>query len=119
MTSQILVIEDNPESAHVVTWILEDEGYIVTSASSGEKGLALLDEKTFDLVIMDISLPGISGREATRRIRQNAQTAELPILALTAMESEHDSIWASGINDLLTKPFSDDILLAAIHKFIV
>ncbi len=119
MTSQVLVIEDNPESAHVVTWILEDEGYIVTCASTGEKGLALLSEQEFDLVIMDISLPGISGREATRRIRQNPTIAELPVLALTAMEREHDSIWASGVNDLLTKPFSDDKLLAAIHKFIV
>jgi Response regulators consisting of a CheY-like receiver domain and a winged-helix DNA-binding domain len=120
MNAHILVVEDNPDNSKLVSWILEDEGYEVTCVESGERCLALLDKGSFDLILMDISLPGISGKEVTRRIRQIPRLQKLPILALTAhaIEAEQQSILHSGVDDLLTKPLNDDQLLKVIQRYV-
>lgn len=118
--TRILVVEDNPDNSKLVSWILEDEGYEVSCAETAEMGLSMLEGDEFDLVLMDISLPGISGTEATRRIRQHPTLAKLPVLALTAhaIEGERQNILDSGVDDMLTKPINDDVLLASIAKHI-
>lgn len=116
MDFHILVVEDNPDNSKLVSWILEDEGYKVTCVGTGEDCLSALASETFDLVLMDISLPGISGKETTRRIRQTPGVSSIPILALTAhaIEGEQQSILDSGVNDLLTKPINDELLIQSI-----
>ncbi len=120
MGAHILVVEDNPDNSKLVSWILEDEDYSVTCVETGERCLAVLEEQSFALILMDISLPGISGKEATRRIRANPRFASIPILALTAhaIEGEQQSIMDSGVNDLLTKPINDDLLIQTIQKYL-
>lgn len=120
MHAHILVVEDNPDNSKLVSWILEDEGYEVTCAESGERCLSLLEKEKFDLILMDISLPGISGKEATRRIRQMPRLQKLPILALTAhaIEAEQQSILNSGVDELLTKPINDEQLIRALNKYL-
>jgi len=120
MSAHILVVEDNPDNSKLVSWILEDEGYDVTCVESGERCLSLLDKEAFDLILMDISLPGISGKEVTRRIRQMPSLHKLPILALTAhaIEAEQQNILSSGVDDLLTKPINDDQLIKMIKKYL-
>jgi len=119
-TITILIIEDNPDNQQLATWILEDEGYSATSVFSAEDGLVLMEQQAFDLVLMDISLPGISGKEATRRIKADPRFRHIPVLALTAHASanEHESIIASGVNGLLTKPLEEDKLLGSIANLL-
>jgi two-component system, cell cycle response regulator DivK len=120
MSARILVVEDNPDNSKLVSWILEDEGYEVICAETGERCLSLLEKESFDMVLMDISLPGISGKEATRCIRQAPRLQHLPIVALTAhaTEVEQRAILDSGVNNLLTKPINDEQLLEMIRKYL-
>lgn len=120
MARKILVVEDNPDNMKLVTWILEDEHYEVTGVHSGEECLAQVQQAHYDAVLMDISLPGMDGKEVTRRLRAMDQFRQLPIIALTAhaIKGEDDDIRASGVTDLITKPLDEDILLARLRHFI-
>lgn len=120
MNDNILVIEDNPDNRKLVTWILEDEGYHVTCSETAELGLEALQAGNFQAILMDISLPGMDGTEATRRIRQMQQFQNLPIIALTAhaIKGETDSILACGVDDLITKPVDEEQLLARLSQLI-
>ncbi len=120
MPGKILVIEDNPDNSKLVTWILEDEDYQVTCAETAELGLAALQSETFDAVLMDISLPGMDGKEATQQIRNTPELCNMPVLALTAhaIKGERESILASGVNDLLTKPLDEEDLLSKLEHWI-
>lgn len=118
MSTHILVVEDNPDSSQLVSWILEDEGYNVTCVDTGEDCLFLLENTSVDLILMDISLPGISGKETTRHIRCMPRASTIPVLALTAQEikAERQSIMDSGVNDILNKPVNEALLIPAIQK---
>ncbi len=120
MNTHILVVEDNLDNSKLVSWILEDEGYDVTCVESGERCLALLEKHDYDLILLDISLPGMNGKDVTRRIRQQPRLQQLPVVALTAhaIETEQQSILNSGVDELLTKPLNDDLLIATIRKFL-
>lgn len=120
MAANILVIEDNPDNRKLVTWILEDEGYDVICAASAEEGLDTLRDNDFDAVLMDISLPGMDGKQATQTIRQQERWQQLPIVALTAhaIEAEHEAIMAAGVTDLMTKPLDEDLLLEKLSTLI-
>lgn len=115
MTKSLLMIEDNPDNVKLLAWTLEDEGYEVVSAGTAEKGLELLDNGNFDLVLMDISLPGMDGKEATRIIRANPKYRDLPIIAVTAhaIQGESEKILACGVTELVTKPI-DTVKIADI-----
>ncbi len=116
----ILVVEDNPDNMKLVTWALEDAGYASECVGSAEAGLAALEVRPFRMVLMDISLPGIDGKEATRRIRSDRRMAKLPVIAMTAhaVHGETELIWGSGISALLTKPLNEADLLAVIQSFL-
>ncbi|MDX1692430.1 MAG: response regulator [Ketobacteraceae bacterium] len=120
MGKRILVVEDNPDNMKLVTWILEDEGFEVTPAYSGEDCLSLAEAQEFDLVLMDISLPGIDGKEATQRLRMNPAYRDKPIIALTAhaIKGEDEEIMQSGVNELITKPLDEEKLVERLHSFL-
>lgn len=115
----VLVIEDNIDNQQLVTWILEDAGYAVDCADTAEIGIEKLYKQTYAIVLMDISLPGIDGKQATILLRKDERFRHLPILALTAhaVLDEREAILASGVDDLLTKPVDEDLLLARIADF--
>ncbi len=104
MNEMILIVEDNPDNMKLFAWTLEDEGYAFEGVSSAEEGLAALDRRAFDLVLMDIALPGLDGKESTRRIRAQPKFAHLPIIAVTAhaSESEAKAIIAAGLTAVVT-----------------
>ena len=116
MSHRILVVEDNPDNMKLVTWLLEDEGWDYQCATTAEEGLELVRSMPFDLVLMDISLPGMRGDEATKLLRQDPAYRTLPIIALTAhaVEGEREKILASGVTALVTKPIDEPALLAII-----
>lgn len=118
MAQHILVVEDNPDNRQLVTWILEDEGYDVTCSPNAEDGLAQLESHNFDMVLMDISLPGMNGKQATQLIRQSDKHSGIPVLALTAhaIATEEAEIIASGVNALITKPLDETLLLETMQQ---
>ena len=114
----ILVIEDNPDSMVLIEEILEDEGFSLLKAYLAEDGIALLKKKTVDLIIMDISLPKMSGFEATEIIKADEATSGIPIIVLTAyaMESDKEKAFSVGCDGFLTKPIVEDKLLEMIKN---
>lgn len=114
MQERILIIEDEEKLARFIELELAYEGYLVEKATDGRTGLALAQEKEFDLIALDIMLPGLNGLEVLRRIRQ---TSNIPIILLTARDSTMDKVSGldGGANDYITKPFAIEELLARIR----
>ena len=112
--AHILLIEDNPEIADLVTLHLRDEGYDITHEENGSRGLELARGQPFDLLILDLMLPGLDGLSICRELR--AEKALLPILMLTSKSSELDRVLGleMGADDYLTKPFSIRELVARV-----
>ncbi len=104
--ARILLVEDEPNIAEGIIFNLEAEGYRSTHCLSAEEARAKLDAEEFDLLVLDIMLPGIDGLEFCRRLRKKG--SELPVLMLTARGDEEDRIagLSEGADDYLTKPFS-------------
>ncbi|MGD8593537.1 MAG: response regulator transcription factor [Gammaproteobacteria bacterium] len=111
---QVLVIEDNPDIAKLVSLHLEDIGAAVQTVHNGSEGYQLANDKHFDLVVLDLMLPGIDGIEICKRLR--AKSDYTPILMLTAKSTELDRILGLeiGADDYLTKPFSVRELMARV-----
>ena len=111
---RILLVEDDRDISHLVKLHLEDEGYSVDIAVDGSGGLAMAQSQAYDLVILDLMLPGLDGLEICRRLR--GETDYVPILMLTAKASEVDRIVGLelGADDYLTKPFSVRELVARV-----
>jgi DNA-binding response OmpR family regulator len=114
MSRNILVIEDDKDIARLVGLHLRDEGYSVTTISDGRRGLQLALESPFDLVILDLILPGMDGLEICRRVRN--RPGYTPVLMLTAKSTDVDRILGleMGADDYLTKPFNVRELLARV-----
>ena len=118
MSAAILVIEDNPDNMKLFRWTLEDEGYDFTGVHSAEEAFEKLETATFDLIVMDISLPGMNGKEATRRLRADPRFASLPIVAATAhaVKEEEEAILQSGVSELVTKPIDEEAFLQVVRN---
>ena len=116
MTMLILMVEDEVEVAKAVKTELDYEGYEVSLAHDGLTGLTIARESEFDLILLDWMLPGMTGVEICRRLRQTANT--VPIIFITAQDEISDRVNGldSGANDYLVKPFSIDELLARVRS---
>ncbi len=114
---KILVVDDEPDIVELCSYNLMKEGYDVSSASDGEAALAKIRKEKFDLVLLDLMLPGLQGVELCRIIRNDKATASLPIIMLTAKTEELDKILGleMGADDYVTKPFSPRELLARVR----
>jgi two-component system copper resistance phosphate regulon response regulator CusR len=112
---KILVVEDEQRMAEVLRRGLEEENHVVDLAYDGRSALSLVQGAQFDLVVLDLMLPGISGFQVARELRETGE--RLPILMLTARDSVPDIVKGldSGADDYLTKPFSLAVLLARIR----
>ena len=111
---KILLVEDDKDISRLVKLHLEDEGYAVDAISDGSVGLAKAQEQDYDLIVLDLMLPGMDGLEICRRLR--GKPDYVPILMLTAKASEIDRIVGLelGADDYLTKPFSVRELVARV-----
>ena len=117
-TKSILMVEDNTDNADLATWMLEDAGYAVTAVTTAEDGIERLQQQAFDLVLMDISLPGMDGKDAIAWIRAHPTLAAMPVIALTAhaVLNERDAIMASGADCIVTKPIDEDAFLKTLAE---
>ena len=113
----ILVVDDTPETLGLLTDTLDHAGFTVLIATDGESALELLDQITPDLVLMDAVMPGMSGFESCRRIKQEKLLAGLPVIFMTGLSESENVIegLASGGVDYVTKPIIVDELLARIR----
>jgi DNA-binding response OmpR family regulator len=111
----ILVVEDESSMRRIVCQGLTEANHTVTAARDGAEALAALDTTAFDAVLLDIMLPGISGLDVLRRVRQRRN--HVPVLVLTARDSTADVVAGldAGADDYLVKPFAFDVLLARLR----
>ncbi|MGD0359386.1 MAG: response regulator transcription factor [Bryobacteraceae bacterium] len=114
MSARILVVDDEPQIRRVMRVTLGGAGYVVADARSGEEGIQKLREERFDLVLLDVNLPGIGGIETCRQIRARS---DVRVMILTVRNSNEDAVAAldAGADDYVTKPFSMDVLLARVR----
>ena len=117
---RILIIEDNELNCDMLSRRLQRAGFEVSSASNGASGLKLAAEAPPVLILLDIRLPDIDGREVVRQLRQNEKTRQIPVIALTASVAEADRERAliSGCDDFDTKPIDWPRLLGKIKQLI-
>ncbi|WP_027091483.1 response regulator transcription factor [Cohnella thermotolerans] len=118
MSEKILIIEDEDGIARILQLELEHEGYEVGRAKDGRAGLEMATEGGWDLVLLDVMLPGLNGIEVLRRLRQNDHT--VPVILLTARDTVPDKVsgFEHGANDYVTKPFAMEELLARVRNLL-
>lgn len=114
MTQRILLVEDEESISGPLAFLLEREGFDITVAATGPDAVALFDAGAYDLVLLDLMLPGLPGTEVCRTIRASSQ---IPIIMLTAKDSEVDIVVGLelGADDYITKPYSTRELLARVR----
>src|SRR4029077_19884274 len=117
---KILLIEDNELNRDMLSRRLQKRGYEVVMAADGETGVAMAQAEAPGLILMDVSLPGIDGWEATRRLRAAPETRHIPIVALTAYTTsgDRDKALAAGCDDFDTKPIDLPRLLGEIEPLL-
>ena len=117
---RILVVEDNLVNQKVIQGLLKKRGYTTAVANDGAQALAVLENTSFDLVLMDIQMPVLDGLETTRRIRATDRWKELPVVAMTAhaMSGDRDRCLEAGMDDYLTKPINSRELYATLQKYL-
>ncbi len=116
----VLLAEDNPVNARLTGILLERQGHKVRFATSGLEAVNALEAEAFDLVLMDVQMPGMDGLEATRRIRSSSGQSQVPIVALTAhaLEEDRNLCFEAGMNGYLSKPVRPADLNDAIDRAI-
>jgi DNA-binding response OmpR family regulator len=114
---EILIIEDEPDIAGMLEYLLRDEGYAVTVAYTGESGLQLISEHNFHMVVLDLSLPGIDGLTVCNRIKQGST---IPVMILSARDKDSDVISGLeiGAEDYMTKPFNHREFILRVGKIL-
>lgn len=118
---RLLVVEDNQVNQKVVTAVLRKRGFVIELANDGKEALEKLETAgDFDLVLMDVQMPGLDGLEATRIIRKDARWKHLPIVAMTAhaMSGDKERCLAAGMNGYISKPVHPTHLLSTVDEFL-
>jgi two-component system phosphate regulon response regulator PhoB len=111
---KVLIIEDEEDILALIHYNLTKEGFKVFCAATGEDGLKKISEQKPDIILLDLMLPGLSGVEICRTIKEKPETSEIPIIMVTAKGEESDIVAGLelGADDYITKPFSPKILVA-------
>jgi CheY-like chemotaxis protein len=118
MKTRILLIEDNEQNRYLATFLLEKHGFSVTHAPDGRTGIELATRKRFDLILLDIQLPGLDGHAVARALRGNPALAHVPVVAVTsyAMAGDREKILAAGCDGYMEKPINPETFVADIAR---
>lgn len=113
----VLIADDSPTDQHILSQALEKQGFETIMARDGEEAIRLAAERSPDVILMDIVMPGMNGFQATRQLAQNPATAAIPIVIISTKTQDADRAWGlrQGAIRYLTKPVSDNDLVAAVR----
>jgi CheY-like chemotaxis protein len=114
----VLLVDDDPQLTHVVSMFFEIEGYVVLVAKSGQQALDMLTQTRPDIVLLDLMMPGLDGREVCRKIRADKRFKKLPIAVFTAAELRQEELLAAGANSFIVKPYSLDGLKQVVENLL-
>jgi diguanylate cyclase (GGDEF)-like protein len=116
MAAHVLVVEDDEATREALRALLGDAGYVCDGAADGEGAVAAMNDAQFDLVLLDLGLPGISGADVHRQLRRDPRTSFMPIVFLTAHSDRQVKLaeLEAGAEDFITKPYDADELLARV-----
>ena len=116
----ILIVEDNEKNRKLVRDVLQFKGYQTAEAETAEEGIRIAQESRPALILMDIQLPGMNGIEALGRLRADARTKKIPVIAVTASAMTHDrqKIMAAGFDGYQTKPINVKEFLEAVRQML-
>jgi CheY-like chemotaxis protein len=117
--TKVLYVEDNDDNVYMLKMRLEVLGdFEVLTAENGEKGCAMAAAERPDIILMDLEMPIVDGWEATRRLKGNPQTRDIPVIALSAhaLAGEREKALAAGCNEFETKPIEFDRLIATLQR---
>ena len=119
-TISVLVVDDHPTNLRLLGGVLASRGYRVLEATDGSKALEVLTHERPTLVMMDIQMPGLSGKDVARRIRADPHRKDLVLIAVTAlaMPGDRDGILAAGFDDYLAKPFKIAEVLDKVDRWL-
>ncbi len=120
MAKLILIVEDEPKNITLLRDLLQVSGYSTIEATDGKQGVELAKAKKPDLILMDIQMPVMDGLEATRILKADATTSNIPVLALTsyAMKGDEERILQAGCDGYLAKPFNIRELLKTVAEYL-
>jgi CheY-like chemotaxis protein len=120
MAKLILIVEDTPANLKLVRDLLQVSGYITIEATDGERGVALARARKPSLILMDIMMPKMDGLEATRILKADETTKNIPVIALTsyAMEGDKEKTLQAGCDGYLTKPIDIRELLKTVEEYL-
>ncbi len=116
---RVLLVEDNPANQKLATYILQDRGHVVEIAGDGQEALCLTDQNRYDVILMDVQMPGMNGLEATAAIRKReAEDQRVPIIAMTAhaMKGDRDRCLSAGMNAYLSKPVDAQEMIGLVES---
>src|SRR5690554_282910 len=115
---RVLIVEDDPMLGSALNRGIVQAGYSPTLAASGETGLDMAKDRDFDVIILDLNLPNMTGAELLQALRSQPQTQNLPVIVLTAMDATAQKVKTldAGADDYMTKPFDFDELLARLRS---
>jgi two-component system, cell cycle response regulator DivK len=118
--TKILIVEDNEMNLDMLSRRLARKGYQVIMAMDGAEGLQMANYEMPDLILMDMSLPGMDGWEATRHLKASSETSKIPVIALTAhaMVGDREKAMEAGCNDYDTKPVELDRLIGKMENLL-
>jgi twitching motility two-component system response regulator PilH len=114
--ANILIVDDSPTETHVLTSMLQKNGYSVVTAANGEEGIEKARSDKPDLILMDVVMPGMNGFQAARQISSEPETSAIPIIIVSTKDQETDKMWGirQGAKDYVTKPANEKELIGKI-----
>lgn len=114
MARSILVVEDNQADRSRLEKLLSDAGFLVSTAADGNQALASVKSNKPDAIFMDVNMPGMDGFAATRALRNDSATKDIPVVLVTAKDQKADQAWGQmlGAKAYITKPYTDDQILS-------
>lgn len=116
MNKKILFVEDEDQVREAIEMILSSSGYDYKSCSTGKNVLQLISEYQPDLILLDIMLPDVDGRELCKQIKNNDNTASIPVIVVSGLPEIYNTIADVGANDIVLKPFDESTLLRRIER---
>jgi twitching motility two-component system response regulator PilH len=117
MARNILIVEDNQLDRTRLEKLLGGAGYQVSTAENGDQAIASVKRSKPDAILMDVNMPGMDGFAATRALRNDADTKDIPVILVTAKDQKADKAWGQmlGAKAYITKPYTDDQVLTQVR----